>query len=237
MRTILKVQNLTAGYNGKEIIKKMSFQVDEGDVLAVIGPNGAGKTTLLKAILGMIPPKEGTIEFMSASGMSPRRREEAIAYIPQRLEIDRSFPISLAELLALSPSGAEARKYIDMLDLGSLLDKTVGELSGGQMQRALLAYAVLREPQLLIMDEPTSWVDVKGADCILCIIEEFRKKGIAMMLVSHDFSVVKTVATKVLGIGHEGFFIDSSDSPRIEAEMASLYGTMHHIPRLVSVIK
>jgi zinc transport system ATP-binding protein len=115
-----------------------------------------------------------------------------------------------------------------MLELQALMDKKVGDLSGGQMQRAMLAYAITKEPRLLIMDEPTSWVDVKGADCFLCIMEEFKKKGIAMVIVSHDFSVVRTTATHVLGLGPEGWFFRPASDPETERQVVALFGTLHH---------
>jgi len=152
------------------------------------------------------------------------------------MELDRTFPISLGEMLALNRRGAEMNKYIEMLELGGLLSKKVGDLSGGQMQRALLAYAVMKGPLLLIMDEPTSWIDQKGADCILCIIEEFKKKGLAMIIVSHDLSVLRSVATHVLGLGPEGYFFEPSDSPLMSEKLAGLFGTLHHGQRLVCPI-
>lgn len=222
MTDILKVQDIHVGYNASEVIKGLSFTVRDGDVLAVIGPNGSGKTTLIKAVLGMIPVKRGRITLFGKE----RPEKDLLAYIPQRMEFDRTFPISLGEMLALH--GAPAERYIEMLELGGLLSKKVGELSGGQMQRALLAYAIIKNPRLLIMDEPTSWVDVKGADCVLCIMEEFKKKGVAMMIVSHDFSALREVSTKVLGIGPEGYFFEPADSPALEEKTNSLFGTLHH---------
>ncbi|MDP2168452.1 MAG: metal ABC transporter ATP-binding protein [Thermodesulfovibrionales bacterium] len=225
MTVILSAEDIEAGYNSRPVIKGLTFSVRDGDVLAVIGPNGSGKTTLLKAVLGMIPLRRGRLSFSWKKGVD---RERLIAYIPQRMEVDRTFPLSLKEMLGLSLPGAPVEKYIDMLELRGLLSERVGDLSGGQMQRALLAYAIIKEPQLLIMDEPTSWIDAKGADCVLCIMEEFRKKGIAMIIVSHDFSVIKAAATSVLGLGPEGYFFEPVDSPLIDEKLMSLFGTLHH---------
>jgi ABC-type Mn2+/Zn2+ transport system ATPase subunit len=228
MAVVLSAEDVSVGYNGKAVISGLSFTVEDGEVLAVVGPNGSGKTTLLRALLGLIPLKGGRVRLFGRDRLKPPESERLIAYIPQRMEIDRTFPISLREMLGLSLNKASIEKYIDMLDLRGLMRKKVGELSGGQMQRALLAYAIVKEPGLLVMDEPTSWVDVKGADCVLCIMEEFRRKGIAMMVVSHDFSVVQAVATRVLGMGHGEYFLEASGSPLLEEKIASLFGTMHH---------
>lgn len=225
---ILEVENLRVGFTERPVISDMSFSVSEGDVIAIIGPNGSGKTTLIKAVLGIIPARGGKIRLFGEE--NPKKAGKRISYIPQRMELDRTFPISLKEMLALHGGGTASlmSKYIDLLELGGVLSKKVGELSGGEMQRALLAYAVIKEPRLLIMDEPTSWVDVKGADCVLCIMEEFKSRGIAMMIVSHDFSVIGAVATGVLGIGHEGYFFEPAGSPGLETKLESLFGTTHH---------
>ncbi len=236
MTEILRVEDIHAGYNGKQVLKGLSFSVRDGDVLAVIGPNGSGKTTLLKAMLGMLPLGAGKVTLFGKERLKGKDKEALISYIPQRMELDRTFPISLGEMLGLNKRGAEMDKYIEMLELGGLLSKKVGDLSGGQMQRALLAYAVMKGPKLLIMDEPTSWIDQKGADCILCIIEEFKKKWIAMIIVSHDLSVLRSVATHVLGLGHEGYFFEPSDSPLMSEKLAGLFGTLHHGQRLVCPI-
>jgi len=226
---ILSVEGLTAGYNGKPVIDGVTFALSDGDVMAVVGPNGSGKTTLIRAVLSMMPARGGKVRLFGRERLSPAEAGELIAYIPQRLEVDRTFPISLREMLALSAPGAAARdRYTDMLELRGLLSKKVGELSGGEMQRALLAYGIMKEPRLLVMDEPTSWVDVKGADCVLCIMEEFRKKGMAMIIVSHDFSVIRAVANKVLGLGHGSHFFLDAESPELDGRLMGLFGTMHH---------
>ena len=133
-------------------------------------------------------------------------------------------------MLALSAPKADMGKYLDLMELRPLLSRRVGELSGGQMQRALLAYAITKEPGLLVMDEPTSWVDTRGADCIICIIEEFRKKGIAIIMVSHDFNALRPVSTHVLGLGGEGhYFYMPVGADGLDASVAGLSGSTHHV--------
>jgi zinc transport system ATP-binding protein len=228
MDIVLSAENLSVGLNGKEIIRGVSFTLGDGEVLAVIGPNGSGKTTLLKAVLGILPLKEGKVMLFGKKKHRAHEIEDLVAYIPQRMDLDRTFPISLGEMLSLTTEKAAVEKYLDMLELRGLLGARVGDLSGGQLQRALLAYAITKEPKLLIMDEPTSWVDVKGANCVLCIMEEFKKKGIAMIIVSHDFSVLRSTATHVLGLGPEGHFFKPISDPDIEKTLAALFGTLHH---------
>lgn len=228
MGVVVSVDNIRTGYDGRDILSGPTFDVGEGDVVAVIGPNGSGKTTLIRAILGTLPLKGGRVELFGGRQLDRAERERIIGYIPQRMELDRSFPISLREMLGLSTPQGDLGRYLDMLEIGHLLDRRVGELSGGQMQRALLAYSLVKEPKLLIMDEPTSWVDKRGADCILCIIEELSGRGIAMLVVSHDFSVIGSVATHVLGIGHGEWFFEPAGTPEAERRLTSLFGTLHH---------
>lgn len=228
MAEVIRADNIRAGYDGRAVIRGLSFTVNGGDVVAVLGPNGSGKTTLLKAVLGMIPLKEGRVTLFGRERLGEAEWEKLIAYIPQRMDLDRTFPITLREMLALGRRGPEAERYIGMLELQGLLDKKVGDLSGGQMQRALLAYALIKGPGLLIMDEPTSWVDARGASCILCIVQELRAQGVAVLIVSHDFATIKSVSTHVLGIGHDAHFFDRTDSPGLEDKIQSFFGAMHH---------
>lgn len=225
---VLRAESVTAGYADRTVLSKVSFTINRGEVLAIIGPNGSGKTTLLKAMLGLLPVKDGLFTFFGKPKLSPALRERMIAYIPQRMEIDRGFPISLREMLSLSAPGADIEKYLDLLELRGLLDRRVGELSGGQMQRALMAYSIIKEPALLVMDEPTSWVDVRGADCIICLIEEFRQSGIAVAVVSHDFCSLKPVATHVLGLGAEGYFFMPAAEEGLDDAVGGLFGSTHH---------
>lgn len=227
MTDVLRVENLEAGYDGRMVIKGLNMVVHDGDVVAVLGPNGSGKTTFLKAILGMLPLKGGRVRLFGQPPGGPEH-EARVAYIPQRMELDRTFPITLREMLNLRRHRKEMEMYIDMLEIRGLLDKKVGDLSGGQMQRALLAYALIKDPGLLIMDEPTSWVDARGANCILCIIKDLRAKGIAVLLVSHDYSAIKHISTHVLGVGHEGYFFEDAKSPGLEDKITALFGPMHH---------
>lgn len=228
MKEIIRVRDISVGFNGRDVLGGLSFSVFPGDLLTVIGPNGSGKTTLLKAILGMVPLRTGSVELFGKKGVHEIEPERLIAYIPQRVDLDRTYPISLREMLALSIPGASSEKYVEMLELGGLMETRVGDLSGGELQRALLAYSLIKEPRLLMLDEPTSWVDVKGSDCILCAVEEFKDQGIAVVFVTHDVDVAKSISTKVLGLGRGGYFIEPAGSPELDNKITGLLGTRHH---------
>ncbi len=228
MSEVIRAENIRAGYDGRAVLRGMSFTVYDGDVVAVLGPNGSGKTTLLRALLGIIPLREGKVMLFGKERLGESEWESSVSYIPQRVELDRTFPITVQEMLALSKRGPEADRYIGMLELRGLLNKKVGDLSGGQMQRVLLAYALIKGPGLLIMDEPTSWVDARGASCILCIIDELKSRGIAVLIVSHDYSMIRSVTTHVLGVGHDAYFFDKATSPELDEKITSIFGPMHH---------
>jgi ABC-type Mn2+/Zn2+ transport system ATPase subunit len=227
---VVRATGLAVGYAGQAVASGLSFSVSDGDVLAVVGPNGSGKTTLVRTLLGLMPPLGGSLSVLGASGPpTPAEAARHVAYIPQRLELDRTFPLSVHEFLSLNPRGPGAEAYLDMLELRPLLHRRMGELSGGQTQRALLAYAIMKEPRLLVMDEPTSWVDAKGADCIVCIIGEFKRRGIAMIMVTHDLHALSGVATHVLGVGApETWFFRPVTDAALPSMLDTLSGTGHH---------
>lgn len=227
MSKVIVAENIHVGYDGRLVIENLSFTVGGGDIVAVLGPNGSGKTTLLKAVLGMMALKRGRVQLFGHAPGEPRL-EGRVAYIPQRMELDRTFPLTLGEMLDLSKHAPELERYIDMLELRRHLRKKVGDLSGGQIQRSLLAYALIKGPGLLIMDEPTSWVDARGTRCILCIVEELKYRGAAVLFVTHDYSNIKSVCTHVLGVGHGDYFFERADSPALEEKINELFGPMHH---------
>jgi zinc transport system ATP-binding protein len=235
MAPVIEAEHVRAGYGGRAVVNDISFTAEEGDVVAVLGPNGSGKTTLLKALLGVIPLREGRVRLFGRESLGEDERERLVSYIPQRVDLDRTFPITVGEMLALSRRGPEAERYVRLLELGGLMKKRVGDLSGGQMQRALLAYSMMKGPGLLIMDEPTSWIDARGASCILCMVEELKARGVAVLIVSHDYSMVKPISTHILGLGHDTYFFADAGSPGLEDRIHSIFGTMHHAEEGASV--
>jgi zinc transport system ATP-binding protein len=192
---VLNVAGLEIAFQGRSIIHDLSFQVQAGEGLAVIGPNGAGKTTLLKALMNLVPYK-GEIRWS---------REVRLGYVPQRVAAERQLPLRLmdlleakARLLKLPMMGVE--KVSQEIGLGpELLTSRLGVLSGGQFQRALIAFALLGEPNVLLFDEPTASFDEVTEEKIYGLLHSFQsQKGITVILVSHDLSVVYRYASTVL---------------------------------------
>lgn len=202
MGPLIKIQNLTVGYDRMPVLQNISLDIFENDFLGVIGPNGGGKTTLIKAILGLLNPMEGKINFRS----DINRNKKPIGYLPQVKYIDRKFPITVADVVksglmmqngSLSASNVK-QKVDDILNetgIFNIRTKPIGELSGGQMQRVFLCRALISNPKVLILDEPDTFVDNRFEGELY---EKLRvlNSEMAIILVSHDMgTIVKYVKT------------------------------------------
>ena len=208
MKTLLKLENINAGYDKKTMLRDVNLEVKEQDFIGIIGPNGGGKTTLLKVILGLIQPFSGKInhffpaEFMDSSTF--------LGYLPQQIIFDKKFPISVGEVIlsGLISSGKKSDKskvernkkldeILNKLGMTNFKNKVIGELSGGQMQRVFLGRSIISQPGLLILDEPDTFVDNRFENELYQILSELNKT-MAILLVSHDIgtisSYIKTIA-------------------------------------------
>lgn len=204
MDALIKITNLTVGYDKIPVLKGVNLEIFENDFLGVIGPNGGGKTTLLKAILGLLKPFDGKIEFRN----DIKAKKKPIGYLPQVRHIDRKFPITVFDvvksgLMMLNGiySAVSAKQKVNSLlnEMGifDIKNKAIGELSGGQMQRVYLCRALISNPKILILDEPDTFVDNRFEGELY---EKLRilNNDIAIILVSHDMGTivryVKTIA-------------------------------------------
>ncbi len=194
---ILEIRNLTVRYDNHVILNELNFWVNSGEIVAIIGPNGSGKTTLLKAILGLIP-HQGEV---SIFGGPPRLALNDIGYVPQRLDFDRTFPLTVEEFLNFikvkNPTWRE--EVLREVGVDTFKDKRIGELSGGQLQRLLMAKALMKEPKLLMLDEATSGVDVAAEMTFYELIEHLNETHrVTIMLISHEVQMVYKFATQIL---------------------------------------
>jgi zinc transport system ATP-binding protein len=181
--TILKVENLNVKLDEELIICNLSFEVNRGEVLTILGPNGAGKTVLLKTLLGIFP-FEGKIEW---------KKGIKIGYVPQRVPFIKDFPISIDEFFKLKTKNKnEIKEVLKLVGFNeSFLKKNLGELSSGQYQRILVAWALIGNPDVLLFDEPTTGIDISGEETIYRLLEKLKKeKNLTIILVTHDLSVV-----------------------------------------------
>jgi len=198
--TAIAVEHLTVRLGATEVIRDLSFAVPQGSSLAVIGPNGSGKTVLFRALVGAIP-HEGTVRW------APGTR---IGYVPQKLDLERNLPITGRDLLRArarlaAASSADIERALVRVGLNSdVLGKLIGALSGGQFQRLLIAFALLGQPTILLLDEPTAGVDEPGQERLYETVRRLHvEEGVTVLLISHDLSVVFRQATNVLCLSRD----------------------------------
>lgn len=221
---LFELKNVTVGYDVQNpVLKNINLKVYNHDFLGIIGPNGGGKTTLLKTILGLIKPNQGEISFFK----NGKKLEKInIGYLPQINKIDKKFPISVFDVIlsGLTPERkflnyyssqqkSKAELTAKQMGLGDLLERPIGNLSGGQLQRTLLGRAIVDNPDLLILDEPSSYVDKRFETDFYKILEEINQET-TIILVSHDIgtviSLVKNIACVNEGLHyHSGADVSS----------------------------
>jgi len=190
-KIVLKVENLNVELEGERILENLSFEVKKGEVLTILGPNGAGKTVLLKTLLGILPYK-GEIEW---------KKGIKIGYVPQRLPFIKDIPMSVREFFQLKDvSEKEIKEILNSIGLKEeILEKKIGELSSGQFQRILVGWALAKNPQVLLFDEPMTGIDIGGQESVYNLLEKLkREKNLTILLVTHDLSIVYKFATNCL---------------------------------------
>ena len=195
--SLISAENLTVRYDGAPVLRGVNFAIEPGEIVTVVGPNGSGKSTLLRALLGVLEPSEGRVI---------RQPGLRIGHVPQRLAIDASLPINVKRFLSLphrqtDDAMARALNWVGAPDTGGM---QLAALSGGQLQRDLVARALLADPEIVILDEPTQGLDQPGAAAFYRLIETTRADyGCAVLLVSHDLHVVMAASDRVICLnGH-----------------------------------
>ena len=215
-KTLVEIENMYAGYNGTVVLKAIDLQIFEQDFLGIIGPNGGGKTTLIKIILGLLKPFSGSIVFEN------EQLKSRIGYMPQTHGLDRKFPVIVSEIvesglisekkLSRSDRKAKIQEMIHRMDIENVADNAIGELSGGQLQRTLLARAIINDPELLILDEPNSYVDKRFESHFYELLKDINQKT-TIVLVSHDIGTVISTVKNIACVNeslhyHSGTDID-----------------------------
>ena len=198
-RKIIEIRNLSFSYNGQPVLQDVDLEIKEGDFMAMIGPNGGGKTTLLKLILGLLAADHGSIRVF---GKPPREVSHRIGYVPQDVHINKDFPVSVLDVVLMGKlkpgrrwarhsreDRIAARQALDQVKMAGYRERRIGKLSGGQKQRVFVARAMVAEPELLLLDEPTASIDTKGQREFYTLLKELNKI-IAIIVVSHDLMVV-----------------------------------------------
>ncbi|MBQ1221190.1 MAG: ABC transporter ATP-binding protein [Alistipes sp.] len=225
---LIELHDVSVNYDGYGAIRGVNLSIDSTDFLGVIGPNGGGKTTLVKAILGMVT-YEGRIDYAPELNSG---NERLIGYMPQISEFDRAFPISVMEVVLSGLQGSKGlfgrytkedrMKALQLLaecDIEALADRPIGEISGGQMQRALLCRAVIADPKLLILDEPTNFVDNQFEQTLYRTLRRLNER-MAIVMVSHDVGTISSVVKEIVCVnGH----VHRHRSNIISAEQLAAY--------------
>jgi zinc transport system ATP-binding protein len=221
MPKILEAQALGVRINDRVLLRDVNLAVERGDAVLVLGPNGAGKTVLLKALLGLLP-HEGSL-----SWYPPAVR---IGYLPQRVNVDTHLPLCGRNLLEakahiLKLETRDIRDALTRVGLGSnVVENPLGHLSGGQLQKVLIAFALLGNPEVLMLDEPTTGLDEPSAEHIYDLARRVRSEGITVILVSHDLGLAYHFATKVLCLDTRALCFGAPAEALTRSTMEALYG-------------
>ena len=189
---LLSARGLTVDRGGRTLLSNVDIDIHRSEIVTLIGPNGAGKTTLVRVLLGLFAPDRGDVR---------RKAGLRIGYVPQRFDLDRAIPMSVARFLALGTG--EPRQHIaaalEEVGAARILDRQLSDVSGGELQRAVLARALLRNPNLLVLDEPVRGVDFAGEAELYALIGQLRQsRGVGVLLVSHDLHVVMASSDRVV---------------------------------------
>jgi ABC-type Mn2+/Zn2+ transport system ATPase subunit len=230
MSALIAFQGVDLGYGRKRILTNIDFDVVSGDFLGIIGPNGAGKTTLLKAILGLLKPLSGQIVLSS--------EELRIGYVPQRDSVDTLFPLTVLDIVlmgrysrlsALGRPGQHDRERameaLNHVDIVNLAHRHFPSLSGGQKQRALIARALVGEPNLLILDEPTNGMDLTSEKAIMDLVRQLHDQdGMTVLMVSHLLNTVINYVKRIAIIGGGGLREGEIEEMATSGSLTQLYG-------------
>jgi ABC-type Mn2+/Zn2+ transport system ATPase subunit len=229
MTSLITFDRVTLGYGRRPVLTDLSFRIPEGDFLGLVGPNGAGKTTILRAILGSLSPLSGTIT--RADGLR-------FGYVPQRDQVDYNFPLKVVDVvlmgrydrvgLARRPGRHDrdrARAALEHVGIAHLADEPLSALSGGQRQRALIARALVGEPNLLVLDEPTNGMDLVSTTQILALVRELHERdGLTVLMVSHALNEVANYVRRIALVLEGAFRVGDVDEIMTEDTLTEMYG-------------
>jgi zinc transport system ATP-binding protein len=209
----VEINDLSVKFNEQLVLKDINFSIGEKDFVAIIGPNGGGKSTLLKIILGILTPDTGDVKVF---GKAPKKARNLMGYLPQNLKFDHDFPINVFETVLTGRYHGLFKGYtkkddeavlqaLKDVEMDEFKDRQISKLSGGQMQRVFIARAIVREPKLLIMDEPMASIDPEMQHSFYELMSRL-KNNMAIVLVSHDVGAVSTHVDKIACLNQELFY-------------------------------
>jgi zinc transport system ATP-binding protein len=215
---LAELHDVTVRYAGRPVLDHVDLSIARGQIVTVIGPNGSGKTTLARVLLGLIEADSGRVRRMD---------DIVIGYVPQRMHIDSSLPLSVRRFLQLAAPrrGREIDAALDETGARPVVEADIGSLSGGELQRVLLARALLRDPDLLVLDEPAQGVDFSGQTALYHLIGEIRDRHkCGVLTISHDLHLVMAATDRVICLNHHICCSGEPESVRIHPEYVALFG-------------
>lgn len=234
---IIELEHVTVSYQDVLVLDDVSLTVPAGSFLALLGPNGAGKTTLLQVILGQVRPALGVVRVFGKPPGAPGGERRRIGYVPQVMTVDVNFPVSAGEVVLMGrygriglfrrPSEADrlaARRAMERVGILDLEKRPIARLSGGQRQRVFLARALANEPELLLLDEPTTGVDVASSESLYELLGVLYQSGITMLVVSHDVGVVASYVGGVVCLNRRLVAHGRPEQVLGSEELAKMYG-------------
>ena len=219
---VICVHNVSFAYDARVALSHITLHVKRGSTLGIIGPNGGGKSTLLKLMLGVIEPDEGSITILGKSPRAACADGSLVGYVPQRHVLDWSFPITVRQVVMLGLIGRkgmlggfsrqqkeQVARTLKSVEMDRLADQPIGGLSGGQQQRVFIARALVNQPQILFLDEPTTGIDQAGQEKFLVLLSELKKQfNLTLVMVSHDLRSMIASADRVACLNHNLHYHD-----------------------------
>ncbi|MDZ7734753.1 MAG: metal ABC transporter ATP-binding protein [Gammaproteobacteria bacterium] len=236
MSAVISIRNLWFSYNGAPILEGVTLDVERGEFIGLIGPNAGGKSTLLKLMLGLLEPSRGSIEVL---GTTPHKARGRLGYVPQHAAFARDFPISVEETVMLGRLGLtrmiggfsrhdreQARAALAAVEIESLRSRGLNELSGGQLQRVLIARALACDPEVLLLDEPTANIDMRAEEDIFALLKGYKSR-MTIIVVSHDIAFISTYVSRVACLNRK---LVCHQTAEIDGKLIdTLYGTPVHM--------
>lgn len=233
---VIEISDVGFSYNGRSVLEGVTLDIERGEFLGLIGPNAGGKSTLLKLILGLLVPDRGTIKVF---GDHPESARQRLGYVPQHVAFPRDFPISVEETVMLGRLGQmnlggrfsredrrRARAALAAVEIEALCRRSLHELSGGQLQRVLIARALVCEPEVLLLDEPTANIDMRAEEDIFALLKEYNAR-MTIVVVSHDISFISTYVSRVACLNQR---LECHQTSQLDGSLIEqLYGAPMHL--------
>ncbi len=218
----ISIHNLTVKYDQDVILNNINLKINPGEIVAIIGPNGSGKSTLLRAILGLIN-YEGEVKIW---GQPVEMQLNKIGYVPQKMDFDKTFPLTVKEFFQLtSKNEQEISRALTEVGMISYQNHLLGNLSGGQLQRVLIAHAISKQPDLLLLDEATAGIDKEGEKNFYEIISHLRQQhNTTIVMISHEINMVYKFADKIICLNRSLVCFGSPDQAVTKQILQKLYG-------------